>query len=240
MARLNYRDAKDMANKSGGFDYKFFNIKDKEAIKIRFLVSKLDDVESYSVHTITLPDGKKRNVSCLRQPNEPVQNCPLCAISNRARARIYLNVVDEKTHELLIWERSAQFLDTLEGYIQRYGDLRDFVFEVERKGSGLDTEYIIYPMGSNPINDKSVLPQPVSVLGKSLLDKNYNELTQYVNTGNLPDNTQPVAQENLQRRETNPQSNYGAPQNQAPNYTMDEVNPWGDNNSNPPKRNGWN
>lgn len=246
MARLNYMEAKDMANKGGGFDYKFFSLKDKETIKIRFLVSKLDDVESYSVHSITLPDGKKKNVSCLRQPNEPVQNCPLCAISNKARARIYLNVVDEKTHELLIWERSAQFLDTLEGYIQRYGDLRDYIFEIERKGTGLDTEYLIYPMGSNPIPDKSVLPEPVSVLGKSLLDKNFDELTNFVNTGNLPEQVKPN-NDNLQRRETTP--NYGSYQPQLqptqensnqPNYNETEANPWGNNNSNPPKRNGWN
>lgn len=244
MARLNVVDAKSMAEKNGGFDFKFFSIKDRETIKIRFLISKIEDVESFSVHTITMPDGKKKNVSCLRQPNEPVQNCPLCSISNRARARIYLNVVDEKTHDLLIWERSAQFLDTLEGYINRYGDLRDYIFEVERKGSGLDTEYIIYPLGQSIIEDKSVLPQPVSVLGKSLLDKNFNDLTVYVNTGNLPDDNQPVGMNNqdIQRRESTPQPNYGAPQNQAPNYTMDEVNPWGDNNNNqtPPKRNGWN
>ena len=242
MARLNVMEAKDMANKGGGFDYKFFSIKDKESIRIRFLVSKIEDVESYSVHTITLPDGKKKNVSCLRQPNEPVQNCPLCSISNRARARIYLNVVDEKTHELLIWERSAQFLDTLEGYISRYGDLRDQIFEVERKGTGLDTEYIIYPMGHSIIEDKSVIPEPVSVLGKSLLDKNFNELTQYVNTGNLPDDTQPTVQENLQRRETAPQPNQGytqpQAQSQAPNYAEAEANPWGGNQA--PKRNGWN
>lgn len=248
MARLNTMDAKTMAEKSGGFDYKFFSLKDKETIKIRFLISKIEDVESYSVHTITMPDGKKKNVSCLRQPNEPVQNCPLCAISNRAKARIYLNVVDEKTHDLMVWERSAQFLDTLEGYITRYGDLRDYIFEVERKGTGLNTEYLIYPLGQNIINDKSVLPEPVSVLGKSLLDKNFNELTQYVNTGVLPEATQPNVQENLQRRETAAQPNQGYVQpnqgysqnNQAPNYSEAEANPWGNNNQTPPKRNGWN
>lgn len=249
MARLNTMDAKSMAEKSGGFDYKFFSLKDRESIRIRFLVSKIEDVESYSVHQITLPDGKKKSVSCLRQPNEPVQNCPLCAISNKVRARIFINVVDEKTHELLVWERSAQFLDTLEGYIARYGDLRDQIFEVERKGTGLDTDYIIYPMGQSIIEDKSILPQPVSVLGKSLLDKNYNELTQFVNTGVLQEDTQPNVQENLQRRETNPQvgnntqPNYNqgySQNNQAPNYSEAEQNPWGNNNQNPPKRNGWN
>lgn len=245
MARLNVMDAKTMAEKNGGFDFKFFSLKDKETIKIRFLISKIDDVESYSVHTITMPDGKKKNVSCLRQPNEPVQNCPLCSISNKARARIYLNVVDEKTHELLVWERSAQFLDTLEGYINRYGDLRDQLFEVERKGTGLDTEYILYPLGQSVIEDKSVLPQPISVLGKSLLDKSFNDLTNYVNTGTLPEDTKPAAQqENIQRRETAP--NYGQgyntqPQGQAQSYSEAEQNPWGNNNNqNPPKRNGWN
>lgn len=241
MARLNTMDAKTMAEKNGGFDYKFFSLKDRETIKIRFLISKIEDVESYSVHTITMSDGKKKNVSCLRQPNEPVQNCPLCAISNRAKARIYLNVVDEKTHDLMVWERSAQFLDTLEGYITRYGDLRDYIFEVERKGTGLDTEYLIYPMGSSPIEDKSVLPQPVSVLGKSLLDKSFNDLTNYVNYGTLPEATQPTSEASLQRRETATQNNQGYSQNnQAPNYAEAEQNPWGNNNQNPPKRNGWN
>lgn len=261
MARLNVADAKEMANKGGGFDFKFFSLKDRETIKIRFLVSKIEDVDSYSVHSITLPDGKKKNVGCLRQPNEPVQNCPLCSMGNKARARVYLNVVDEKTHELMVWERSAQFLDTIEGYLTRYGDLRDYIFEVERRGTGLDTEYQIFPLGQSIIPDKSVLPEPVSVEGKLILDKSFNELQTFVATGVLPDNTAPQVE--VQRRDTAPQPNagmpygqgqyqmngqpqqtqYGQPQQgqyQSP-YTPDNVDPWGGNQqANPPKRNGWN
>lgn len=270
MARLNYQDAKEMANKNGGFDFKFFSLKDRETIKIRFLVSKIEDVDSHSVHNLTLPDGKKKNIECLRQPNEPVQNCPLCAMGNKPRARIYLNVVDEKTHELMVWERSAQFLDTLEGYLQRYGDLRDYIFEVERKGTGLDTEYLIYPLGQSMIPDKSVLPEPISVEGKLILDKSFQELSNYVATGVLPDSTAPTpqTQPELQRRDTAPQYNQGAPYNpqgqapynpqaqyqqpqsqgqpqpqgqpQASPYTPNDVNPWANNQPTPPKRNGWN
>ena len=237
MARLSIEEAKEMASRNGGSDFKFFALKDRETIKIRFLISSIEEVERFSVHTVTMADNKKKNVNCLRALNEPVQNCPLCAIGNKARGRIFLNVVDERTHDLLIWERSVQFLDQLEGYIQRYGDLRDYLFEVERKGTGLDTEYQLYPLGSSPIEDKSVLPQSISVLGRTLLDKNYDEISQFINTGVFAENTQPqiktIEQQDLPKREET-----------APTVNQQNNNTWGANNNqpqaNPPKRNGWN
>lgn len=238
MARLSIEEAKEMASRNGGSDFKFFSLKDRETIKIRFLISSVEEVERFSVHTITMADNKKKNVNCLRALNEPVQNCPLCAIGNKARGRIFLNVVDEKTHDLLIWERSVQFLDQLEGYIQRYGDLRDYLFEVERKGTGLDTEYQLYPLGSSPIEDKSVLPQPISVLGRTLLEKTYDDLTQYINTGAFVENTQPTKQTTIEPQDLPRREEVAPTQPQANN------NSWGNSNSqpqaNPPKRNGWN
>ena len=260
MARLNATEAKEMASR-GTSSINFFSLKDRETMKIRFLYKDIEEVEGYSVHQITLPDGKKKNVSCLRASNEPVQNCPLCAIGNKPRARIYLNVVNEKTHELLVWERSAQFLDTLEGYIKRYGDLRDYIFEVERKGTGLDTEYVIYPLGQSIIEDKSVLPETPKILGTLLLDKSAKDIEYYINTGRFPEEIKPE----LERRDTAPNPQQGAPyqtygQNPQPQnggynpqynqgyqqpqpespYTPNDVNPWGNNNGEPKKRSGWN
>lgn len=242
MARLSNEEAKEMASRGGGNDFKFFALKDRETIKIRFLISSIDEMERFSVHNITLADGKKKNVNCLRALNEPVQKCPLCAIGNKARGRIYLNVVDEKTHDLLIWERSVQFIDTIEGYIKRYGDLRDYIFEIERRGTALDTEYQIYPLGSSPIDDKSVLPEPISVLGRTVLDKSYEELTGFINTGNFAENIQPnvqtITQQDLPRREeTNLNINQASTQ---PNPSQNG-NSWGAQGQiTTPKRNGWN
>lgn len=229
MAKLNINEAQEMASR-GDFSFKFFNLRDRETMKVRFLYSDINEVESYSVHSITLPDGKKKNVNCLRLTNEPVQNCPLCAIGNKPRARIYLNLVNEKTHELLVWERSAQFLDTLEGYIKRYGDLRDYVFEIERKGSGLDTNYEIYPMGSNPIEDKSVLPKPADILGTVFLNKTYDDLSTFVNEGKFPEETKPVVDVERRNQNDTPQANQ--------NNQQQDSNPW--NNSDRQKRSGWN
>ena len=253
MARLNTSEAREMASK-GTTGINFFSLKDRETMKIRFLYKDIEEVESYSVHQITLADGKKKNVSCTRATNEPVQNCPLCAIGNKPRARIYLNVVNEKTHKLLVWERSAQFLDTLEGYIKRYGDLRDYIFEVERKGTGLDTEYVIYPLGQSIIEDKSVLPETPKILGTLLLDKSAQDLEYYINNSRFPEEIKPE----LERRETAPNPQQGvpnqpnnqgyAPQNttgyQQPQqgYTDNDYNPWGSDKSGsePKKRSGWN
>ena len=233
MARASLNEAREMASKGGNFDFSFLSLKDREVKKVRFLYSNIDEVEAFTTHQITLADNKKRNVDCLRATNEPVQKCPLCAIGNKPRARIYLSLVDEVTHELLVWERSAQFLDELEGYFNRYGDLRDCVFEIERKGTGLDTKYNIYYIGQNIINDKSVLPERADVYGKLILTKTADELGAYINTGTLPDSTAPINNSELERRNV---------------YTDPNVNPWGNNNQpqstqaqpNTPKRNGWN
>lgn len=219
MARVSYKEAQEVASKSGNFDFGFLALKDKESKRIRFLHQSMDDIPSFTVHSVKVVDingnDKTKNVDCLRAINEPIQKCPLCAIANKTRARIYLSLVDEDTHELLVWERSGSFLNDMEGYFTRYGDLRDYVFDIERKGTGLDTKYNLYPIGPSPIQDKSVLPAIPDVYGKLVLDKTAEEQQYFIQYRNFPERTNPqVDTANLQRREAmqNPQQYYTPPE----------------------------
>lgn len=221
MARINYQEAQEISSKGGNFDFNFFFLKDRETKKVRFLYANIEELENYTVHQIEIYDQSKhknvyKNVNCLRASNEPVQKCPLCAMGNRARVRVYLTLLGEDDGQLYVWERSGKFIAELEGFFKRYGDLRDYVFEIERRGAAgsKDTTYQIYPIGSVPIQDKSTLPTIPEVFGKLILDKTAEDLDTYIRTGVLPgsnqssfgggqpafNNTQPTP--NLERRET--------------------------------------
>lgn len=248
MARVNYEEAKELASKGGNFEFGFLSLKDGESKRVRFLHDTIESIQSFTVHSVQVSNGgqvRTKNVDCLRAPNEPVQKCPLCAISNRPKARIYLALVDETTHQVLIWERAASFLTELEGYFKRFGDLRDMLFDIERKGTGLNTTYTLIAMGQSVIEDKSVLPTIPDVYGKLVLVKTAEEQEQFISTGTFPERVNPqVNQANQMPQFTRRESNgFNQPQSQQNQFNA-QSSPWS-NNSNiqqqpqQPKR-GWN
>lgn len=239
MARVNYEEAKELASKGGNFEFGFLSLKDKESKTVRFLHENIESIQSFTVHSVQVNNGgqvRTKNVDCLRATNEPVQKCPLCAIGNRPRARIYLALLDEKTHQVIVWERAASFLTEMEGYFQRYGDLRDYVFDIERKGNGLDTKYNLYPLGSSPIEDKSVLPSIPDVYGKLVLTKTAEEQNYFIQTQTFPERINPDANQNSQmpqftRREpVNTQPQFQP--NQQPQHLNPQNSPWGNDAAN--------
>lgn len=249
MARVNYLEAKEMASKGGNLQFNFLSLKDGESKRVRFLHASIEDIPAYSAHSVKVNVGgseKFKNVNCLRSSNEPVQKCPLCAIGNKPRARIYLALTDE-TNTVYIWERSGQFLEEMEGYFTRYGDLRNHLFDIERRGTGLNTKYNIFPLGQNIVQDKSTLPAIPDVFGVLVLDKDYNDINTFINTGTFPEKVTSTTQQTnqqqpqYQRREQVMQQAGFQQQPQQPSYSQQDINPWGqqttvDNNT--PRR-GW-
>lgn len=226
MARITQEQAKEMsASNSNGIN--FFALEDRKAKKVRFLYNSPSDIEAVSVHQVVLPDGKRKTVDCLRAPNEPVQKCPLCESGLKPKGRIYLALISEDSADrgtVYIWERSAQFIDTLQGHYNRYCGQNnipfvDYVFEIERHGAKGDTntKYEVYPIGAQPV-DKNSLPE-VPDLSKLILEKDYNECLSFVNTGNFP-STEGATQPNntMDRRVITPQYNGREEQPVQPTY----------------------
>lgn len=184
MARFNAADFDHYGNDS---NTKFFALKnDKDVATVRFMYNNVDDIEGYAVHQIELPDGKKRYVSCLRSYNEPVDHCPLCAAGFRVLAKLYVPLYDVDADEVKLWERGKTFYSKLSSLCARYKPLVGGTFEIERNGKPGDTKtsYEVYPVATDEttLTDLPEVPDPV---GTIILDKSFEELQDYIETGNL-------------------------------------------------------
>lgn len=188
----------------------FFQLKDdKDTAKVRFLYNTIDDVQGYAVHQVELPDGKKRYVNCLRNYNEPLDKCPLCAAGSKILPKLFLKMYNEDTQECQIWERGKSYFQKLASLSAHYNPLCNEVIEIERNGKKGDqkTEYMFYPLESSEINlDDYECPEP---LGTIILDKTEDEIKAFMRDGEFPENggdsELPFKEESTRRTPSNPQ-----------------------------------
>lgn len=228
--RLTANEAKEISSRVG--EFRFFSIKDKQTKRIRFPYASVDEIECFNVHQLRGQDNRITTIDCIRKPNEPVQNCPLCATGEKISAKSYIFLISEDDAdrgEIFVFERNARFLDKLEGLQQRYGPLHNAIFEIERKGSGLDTQYEIYFINNDPV-DINNLPEVPSVYEKLVKVKTAEEIELFLASGQFPDKLESdVAKHwdksNLQPRGQAPQQNSAQTQQPASNGT--------------PRRNSW-
>ena len=203
MAKISFENVNFNENQGGG-NYSgvgFFTLKnDGDCAVVRIMHDSTDDFEIHTVHPITV-DGKFRTANCIRNPYDPVQMCPLCANNTKINQKIYLHMIqydrDPNTGNVVaspkVWERSIGYATKLKTLIDEYGPLSDCIFKIKRNGKAgsVDTTYEI--MFCNP----SVYPPSVYVkdeeafknyssIGKSIMDKNAEELEVFVKTGSFP------------------------------------------------------
>ena len=147
MATYSYEDYKaqyESGQRKGKQERKvgYFSLPDDESSAIvRFDVSSVGDFQFADLHRVKIDKGY-RNVACLRNAKEPLAKCPLCAEGVQRSAKVFVRLLEYTTGEdgsvkveAKVWERPAYFAKTLETYINEYGDLRDCVFKVVRKGA---------------------------------------------------------------------------------------------------------
>lgn len=181
MAKFNAKDADNYGGQGGGG---FFSLKnDKDVATVRFMYNTLGDVEGYAVHEIEL-DGKKRYVNCLREYNEPLDVCPLCAAKYKVLAKVFVHVYDEETQEVKVWDRGKTFFSKLSSLCARYNPLVSTPFEIERNGKKGDTSttYETYALQTDDITLDD-LPEVPELLGSLILDKSADELDYFLDTG---------------------------------------------------------
>lgn len=181
MARFNVEEADNYGGQGGGG---FFSLKnDKDVATVRFMYNTIDDVEGFAVHEIEV-DGRKRYVNCLREYNQPVDDCPLCAAKQRVIAKVFVHVYDEETQEIKIWDRGKTFFSKISSLCARYNPLVSTPFEIERNGKKGDTS-TTYETYALPTDDLTLedLPEVPELLGTLILDKTYEELEFYLDNG---------------------------------------------------------
>lgn len=266
MGRVNFADwknaqvnqANNSQNKNGqksqGTGIGFFTLKnDKDRAIVRFMHDSPDDFDIVAGHRMTVGD-KLRMVNCIREAGEPMEKCPLCAAGKKLEYKLYIHLIEYTRDEQgkvvatpRIWERSSAYINTLTNLINEYGPLSESIFTVTRNGeagsksTSYDVMYgnpNVYKSDLYPRNDEVF--KNYTVVGKWVIDNDYDTLVSMVNPGGAQEATpkttpvqapqttyqQPVAQQQpVQQAVEAPQTTYVAPPVINNNNTSGGVTP---------------
>lgn len=212
MAQVSFDVASEMEasrpqGQQGAFNFFTLRNDGDEAI-VRFKYDNTSQFQIFTVHDVPIvTNGREtpRKVSCLRNPKDLIDMCPLCKSGKSSRNTFLIEMIqyvtDPNTNTVVanpvVWERSMTYANRLKSLIDEYGPLSDCVFKIKRCGAAgsRDTTYEIYY--GNPkmypdeifVKDFSAF-ENVRFLGTVIMDKNYDEITQYLTTGSFPQTQQ--------------------------------------------------
>lgn len=181
------------ASKYGGESLaNFFTLADDgDSAIVRFMYDSLEDITGYAVHTIKNGD-KEITINCLRNYDDAIDECPLCAARNFQKAKFYLTVYNEDDEEIQIWTRGKQIVPTLVNVLQQIsGSICSGRVKITRKGAKGD-KYTKYNMELIDTDDLTLeelienVGEPDNPVGTLIKDFTFDELTEYNNTGKLP------------------------------------------------------
>lgn len=184
MPKINYRDSDRYSKASGDW----LSLKDDgDSVVVQFMFDTLDEIEAYACHKVEV-DGKERNVSCLREYDDPVENCPFCEAGFDVKPVTILTMYDVENQKVLLWERGKRFMKEIEMYMNRYSDFSSHVFEIVRNGRKGDTQtrYQIFCVDDQfEPYDLSDIERP-NLLGSVILDKSFEDCAYYVDHDSFP------------------------------------------------------
>lgn len=180
-------------------DVQYFSIKSGEEAIVRFDYDTADDLDCFHTHRIEI-NGKFRSISCLREPTDSLDKCPLCAHGTQITDKIFVKLLHYKVDPTngtvtvipCVWERGMNVARTLASYMLEYGSLKDLVFKIKRTGSGLDTKYDIMYVDQAKYNenvfnkDKLAILDTIKLTGRFIMDKTADEIEQFIQTGEFP------------------------------------------------------
>lgn len=114
---------------------------DNEKARVVFLYEGPSSIDGWAVHRFTKPNGATTVVDCPRSPKDPVDMCPACKAHAQLYTRIYVRMLNLATNEVTVWDRAASFRKDLTGFMEYFNPLYSKVYEITRRGSGLQTTY---------------------------------------------------------------------------------------------------
>ena len=91
----------------------FFNLKEGEEARVRFLYNVFEDIEGFTVHEFNT-NGNYATIVCARQEGDPKDACKWCMTDNRPVNRVIIPLFNEDNGEIQYWKRSEQWVkDTM-------------------------------------------------------------------------------------------------------------------------------
>ena len=178
MAKMKDLNAALQKFQSTGKQGAFFSLaNDKDSAVVRFLIGSELKAEKdwFIVHQVEI-EGVKRWVQCSEE-----HDCPLCLSGNKPQLKLFLQLVDARDNLLKTWERGNTFIPKIQGLMNKYGDLWERKFEIERHGKKGDmkTIYEVYPLDKDTPN-RDELPEKQNLLGTLILQKSHGEMRQMI------------------------------------------------------------
>lgn len=238
MAKVSFDNILPENNSGNSNGIAFFGLKNGEEAIVRILVNSVEDFDIHTVHNVKLPNYEYgRRVNCLRDPQQPIDACPLCAANVPLMQKIFVHIIQYSadqngaiTPQAKVWERSINDRNfgarALKGYLDNYGPLSEMVCKIIRRGEGLNTEYQFIP-NLNPamyrpevyVKNESLFDN-YSPVGSAILDKNFAECQEFLATGNFPAPNKNVTTDNVNAQVTprtyNPEPAVAPQPNYAP------------------------
>lgn len=209
MGRINYEDVDNYGSNS---DSEFLQLKDDgDMVTAQLMIEDMEDVDIFVCHQAVVgkwDDGndKTRFVSCLRNYDDPLDVCPMCAAGLKTQVVMMLAMVDQKDRKIKIWNRGKTFIPKIKNFVNRWGDMTCKPVDIIRNGRRGDkkTTYDIQISPAEPI-DISQYEKP-EFLGGYIMDKSADEMQEYLDTGSFPDSDNNNNEDNAQvrRRNTEP------------------------------------
>lgn len=204
MARISYDTFQETAastSRENNDGIKLFSLKnDGDEAVVRIMHDSVADFDIITTHPVKIGE-RYRKVSCIRDPREPMDNCPLCKSGVKIQQRFYIHMLqytkDENGQVVVkpvVWERAAgEYATKFKTLIDEYGPLSDSIFKIRRNGKAGDmstTYEILY--GNPSIYRADLYPKDVnafagySALGKIVMDRTFEEIAEFLATGNFP------------------------------------------------------
>lgn len=191
---------------SGEFVSKTFieniRVKDGEEAIVRFNVSKSDDIEISTIHSIDLLSKKgttyNKYVSCLRESSQDsLEICPLCKSGSQIKTRAFIKLLEytNQDGEIVatpkLWDTSVTMARTLNSFLADYGDLTEYIFKLKRTGTGTSTRYNLVPIPTtSPVYKPEVYKKEFEKFDDYMISpywkKSSEDMQSYVDTGNFP------------------------------------------------------
>lgn len=144
----------------------YFTLKnDKDTAIVRFMHDSPEDFDIVACHRFNI-NGKPRWVNCIRDPKDPIDNCPLCASEKKVEYRFFIHLIEYTRGEdgkvlatPKVWERPSGYINTFTNLINEYGPLSENIFKVTRNGAAgsTSTTYDIF-FGSPNIYKTDMYP----------------------------------------------------------------------------------
>lgn len=157
---------------------------------VTIMADKVEDIPIYAVHRIEA-NGRFFKVSCLREADDGLEVCPLCA-SGKNPASISVELILHTANGLKVFERGKKFISKLQHWAKRHPLLCKPVFEIMRIGKtgDMQTTYEFEVVGDNgKIKSWTELADEDEVqriLERAVKEWSYEDMERFLATGKDP------------------------------------------------------